>query len=302
MNTAWIVDVNSSSILVCDNRTSQDYTADNLHNLFGCFSLDNQSLSALQAFEYALINPNLLSPNLGDTVLPTVVVSLDSVINLGIIKALDNNLYAFGKKYYQLISYRTLVHNLEPNSLGAVSHAIQLLRARYDHRYCSRCGTPSINDNAEYAFVCPHCRHRNYPRIQPCIIVAIYHNDSILLAQHHKHTDGMYGLVAGFMEIGESIEQAVVREVKEEVGIDIDTIDYLSSQPWPYPTNLMIGLTARYKSGDIVVADNELTHAGFFRFDNLPKIPPKGTIARTLIDTLANTQPQSTSQMVDEFI
>ncbi len=148
--------------------------------------------------------------------------------------------------------------------------------------------------------VCPVCRLRQYPRVQPCVITAITRPNpqtgemQILLAHHHRYgqpsTQLLYGLIAGFVEVGESLEHAVVREVAEEVGIRLTDIRYVSSQPWPFPSNLMLGFRASYASGEIVIQEEELSHADFFDISNLPKIPFKGSIAYDLIAQIAHEQ------------
>ena len=148
--------------------------------------------------------------------------------------------------------------------------------------------------------VCPACQLHQYPRVQPCIITAITRPNpqtgetQILLAHHHRHGQQkqppLYGLIAGFVEVGESLEHAVVREVAEEVNITLTDIRYISSQPWPFPTNLMLGFRATYAGGDIIIQEDELAHADFFDLSNLPKIPSKGSIAYELIAQILTEQ------------
>jgi NAD+ diphosphatase len=132
--------------------------------------------------------------------------------------------------------------------------------------------------------VCIECGLVNYPTISPAIIVAVIMGSQILLARSHRFHTGFYSVLAGFIEYGETFEQCVRREVKEEVGIDVGNIRYFASQPWPFPNTLMVGFTADY-AGGVVTADKvEIADARWFKADNLPAIPPKGTIARQLID------------------
>ena len=148
--------------------------------------------------------------------------------------------------------------------------------------------------------VCQVCKLRQYPRVQPCVITAITRPNpqtgemQILLAHHHRYGQQslplQYGLVAGFVEVGESLEHAVVREVAEEVGISLSDIHYVSSQPWPFPSNLMLGFRASHASGNIVIQEDELSHADFFDVSNLPKIPFKGSIAYELIEQIVHEQ------------
>lgn len=223
--------------------------------------------------------------------LPDVVLSLEYAKQLGLLTTVGELSYASGHHLYELCDYRHLVSYLPLSLVHALSHAIQLMRWRDDHRFCSRCGTPTAIDPHEYASSCPACHHKNYPRIMPCVISAITRQcpttakSQILLALHHRHANtGMYGLIAGFVEIGESLETAVMREVQEETALSVKNIRYVTSQPWPYPTNLMVGFVAQYDQGVIQIDENELSHAQFFDIDKLPKIPQVGTIARFLID------------------
>ena len=141
---------------------------------------------------------------------------------------------------------------------------------------------------AKWAMLCSHCRERYYPQIAPCIIVAIRRDDAILLAQHTRHRNGVHTVLAGFVEVGETLEQAVAREVMEESGIRVKNLRYVTSQPWPFPQSLMTAFMADYADGEIVVDKKELLTADWYRYDDLPLLPPPGTVARRLIeDTVA---------------
>lgn len=197
----------------------------------------------------------------------------------------------------EFVPYRTLIEHLCLDDIALISNAMQLLLWQEQTRFCSRCAVAVIaSSRSEPAMVCPNCDLHQYPRIQPCVIIAITRvnpeskKTQILLAHHHRHSKPnqapMYGLIAGFVEVGENLEQAVRREVREEVGLTLGNIRYIDSQPWPYPSNLMMGFIADYHSGDIVIEQAELNDARFFDIDNLPKIPSKGTIAYQLIQTV----------------
>lgn len=199
------------------------------------------------------------------------------------------------------ITYRQLITQLPAALSTQLSQAIQLLRWQADTQFCSRCSASvTVAKFGERAMVCPVCRLRQYPRVQPCVITAITRPNpqtgemQILLAHHHRYGQPskqlQYGLIAGFVEVGESLEHAVVREVLEEVGISLTDIRYVSSQPWPFPSNLMLGFRASYTSGQIVIQEEELSHADFFDISNLPKIPFKGSIAYDLIAQIAHEQ------------
>ncbi len=136
----------------------------------------------------------------------------------------------------------------------------------------------------ERAKECPQCGLLAFPRLSPAVIVLVQRQGELLLARPYHFTPGMYSVIAGFVEPGETLEEAVVREVREEVGIAIKDIRYFRSQPWPFPHSLMIGFTATYAGGEISLDDTEIEDAGWFRPDNLPTLPGKISIARTLID------------------
>lgn len=152
------------------------------------------------------------------------------------------------------------------------------------HRFCGRCGARMQTIEWELAMHCNQCQHRCYPRVSPCIIVAIRKDDKILLAQGKRHRAGLYSILAGFVEAGESLEQTLEREVYEEAGIRVKNIQYHLSQPWSFPHSLMMGFTAEWAEGELHIDPHELVTGDWFAFDNLPTIPPDGTIARTLID------------------
>lgn len=199
------------------------------------------------------------------------------------------------------VAYRQLITQLPTVIAVPLSQAIQLLRWQADTQFCSRCGNrATIALLGERAMVCSHCSLRQYPRVQPCVITAITRPNPItgemqlLLAHHHRYgrqsSPLQYGLIAGFVEVGESLEHAVAREVNEEVNIRLSDIHYVSSQPWPYPSNLMLGFRATYASGEIILQEDELSHADFFDMTALPKIPSKGSIAYDLIAKIAHEQ------------
>ena len=185
---------------------------------------------------------------------------------------------------YQLVPVRDLVSHWTTNQFEQTSRALQLLEWKRNHQFCSRCGNKAEQQGNENAMRCPACKYSQYPRIQPCVIVAITKGPQILLARSVRRHTSMYGLIAGFVEIGETLEQAVARETLEEVGIELKNIEYMASQPWPFPSNLMLAFKAEYAGGDLVLQRDEIADANFFDFDNLPIIPPKGSIAYWLID------------------
>lgn len=165
-----------------------------------------------------------------------------------------------------------------------MSKAIQYGHMSQSLRFCPLCGGRNHLNHNQLAMQCGDCRTLHYPRIFPCIIVAVRKDDQILLAQHPRHRNGMYTVIAGFLEVGETLEQCVAREVKEETGIDVCNVQYFGSQPWAFPSSMMMGFVADYQSGDLKPDYSELSDARWFGVDELPPVAPTGTIARELIE------------------
>jgi len=162
--------------------------------------------------------------------------------------------------------------------------ALQIAQWFYDHRFCGRCGKPTETDSIDRAHVCKPCNLRFYPRISPCMIVLVTRGDELLLAHHARATRPVYTTLAGFVEAGERVEDAVHREVMEEVGVSLGALQYFTSQPWPFPSQLMLGFFAEYKAGDIVIDNVEIVDAKWFRYDNLPTTPSTNSVAGQLIE------------------
>jgi NAD+ diphosphatase len=162
--------------------------------------------------------------------------------------------------------------------------AVQLVEWRRTSRFCGRCGTTTSSAPGERALRCPACRLLAYPRLAPAIIVLVRKGDRALLAAGRGFRGGMYSALAGFVEAGENLEEAVHREVGEEVGIRLRDVRYVGSQPWPFPHSLMVGFRAEWDGGEIQPDGTEILDAAWWSVDDLPPIPPSMSIARTLID------------------
>lgn len=163
-------------------------------------------------------------------------------------------------------------------------------------RFCPACAAPLQDHATETARHCPRCGALHFPRIEPCIIVAVHRDGRILLAKHARRNTDVYTTLAGFMEHGESAEQAVAREVREEVGIEVQNIRYSCSQSWPFPDQLMLGFHADYKSGELRLQEEEIADAAWFSADSLPRTPPPGSTAHRLIqDYLKESSPAKSS-------
>ncbi len=157
-------------------------------------------------------------------------------------------------------------------------------------RYCGVCGEELSDAEQEEARRCPNCGALFFPKISPAVIVLVTRGDQILLAHNRKFRNGIHSLIAGFVEAGESAEAAVVRELREEVGIEVDQLRYQGSQSWPFPDSLMLGFTAEYVSGEVCPDGEELSDAAFYRADALPELPRHGSIARRLIQNWLDAQ------------
>lgn len=199
-----------------------------------------------------------------------------------------------GKPYYwvnevdvseslDMVSLRDCLDFPEPLFL-LMSKAIQFGHMTQSMRYCPICGGRNHLNNNQLAMQCGDCRTLHYPRIFPCIIVAVRKENQILLAQHPRHRDGMYTVIAGFLEVGETLEQCVAREIKEETGIDVTNIRYFGSQPWAFPSSMMMAFLADYAGGVVKPDYQELSDANWFGVDDMPEVAPQGTIARALIE------------------
>ena len=164
------------------------------------------------------------------------------------------------------------------------ARAVQLVEWARTHHFCGRCGTATVQQDGERAMRCPECGLLAFPRIAPAMITLVTRGDEVLLARGVQFQGPMYSCLAGFVEPGESLEGAVVREVREEVGVEVGDVRYWGSQPWPFPHSLMVGFTAAWKSGEIEIDPAEIVDAQWFRREEMPPIPPPISIARKLID------------------
>lgn len=196
-----------------------------------------------------------------------------------------------------------LNENLDPiNVREAYSHiqndfwiiagrASQILRWEQDHRYCGRCGSAMFEPDEEMIKKCPDCSFSAYPRISPAVIMLVTRGREILLGRSPRFPNGMYSTLAGFVEPGETAEEAVRREVREETGIEVNDIRYVASQSWPFPHSLMLAFTAKYASGEITVDNVELEDAKWFSAGDMPRLPSNISVARKLIELFISAHP-----------
>ena len=185
---------------------------------------------------------------------------------------------------HTFVGVRDLFETIDPAIYSLAGRAVQIVDWDRTHRFCGRCGTATVRLTIGWASRCPACGLTNFPRLSPAVITLVERDGKALLARNAKFTTGFYSVLAGFVEPGESLEDAVEREILEEVGIEVRDIRYFGSQPWPFPHSLMIGFTAKWASGEIVRQESEIADAGWFSPDEFPPIPGPISISRALID------------------
>ncbi|GAC1614788.1 MAG: NAD(+) diphosphatase [Candidatus Dormibacteraceae bacterium] len=186
---------------------------------------------------------------------------------------------------FKFAGLRELFGRLGDQAHGVAGRAFQTIEWFSNHAHCGRCGTATVLVAGERARGCPSCSATYYPRINPAVIMLVVRDDRMLLARNRLFRGPFYSCLAGFVEPGESLEEAVAREVEEETAIQVADVRYFASQPWPFPSQLMIGFTASYAGGEIHVQDSEILDAGWFgRSDPLPELPGRFSLARRLID------------------
>jgi NAD+ diphosphatase len=183
-----------------------------------------------------------------------------------------------------LVSARGLFDRLRPEELAMVGQALALVEFETMHRRCGRCGAPTEPVPGERARRCSVGHGTFHPRIAPAVIALVVRGDEMLLARNVLFPPGRFSAVAGFAETGESLEDTVRREVREEVGVEVGELAYFGSQPWPFGRSLMIGFFGRWAGGDIRVDGVEIVEAAWFTGARLPALPPPVSIARRLID------------------
>lgn len=172
---------------------------------------------------------------------------------------------------------------LSENDYALAGKAAELLHWDRSVRYCAGCGS-SLKRQSEISKVCEKCGSEYFPQLSAAVVVLVKKGEKALLVRAKNFSRPFYALVAGFVETGETLEECVIREVKEETSLIVDSIRYEGSQSWPFPSQLMLGFTARYAGGELRFADGELVDGGFYSRDSLPPLPSLPSLSRKIID------------------
>ena len=188
--------------------------------------------------------------------------------------------------YKSLVEFdiRHLLAMSEPEDIVLMGRANQLLHWVRSNKYSGYSGELNQFNDKEQAFSCPSTSSMIYPQISPCVLAMIIKGNQILLARNNLFPEGLFSVLAGFVEVSESAEETVEREVMEEVGIKVKNIEYVGSQPWPFPSQLMLGFKCEYDSGEIVIDENEIIEADWYTVENLPYVPPPSSLSGKLIN------------------
>ena len=181
---------------------------------------------------------------------------------------------------------RTMFATMTPEEIRTASRERELEEWRAVNRFCGKCGTAMKPhaDPQERAFVCPNCGYVSYPKLSPAVIALVTKGDRALLQLNSHYRMAHWSLVAGFVEPGETLEEAIRREIREEASIEVKDVRYVASQTWPFPSNVMVGFRAEYAAGELRPDGDEVLESGWFDRAHLPEVPRRGSIARMMID------------------
>lgn len=230
----------------------------------------------IQNNAFILINENDSFPENMD-ILPLQSLFLRS-FHLGVIEGVEYHCAELDTHVkippqFKTILLKQALSLIYPHQFAMGVKAYSVIHWDKNHQFCGRCGAATTHRTKNFDRTCTSCHLSFFPRISPSIIVLIYKDDHLLMARSPHFPEGVYALIAGFVDVGETLEEAVHREIQEEVGIKVKNLSYFGSQPWPFPDSLMIAFRAEYHSGDIIIDNDEIEDAGWYRYDNLPGRP-----------------------------
>ena len=218
-----------------------------------------------------------------DNAIPTDINDWDTDFKLYIGKYKNKDAFCVNVKTDEAFFNLKEIYDIDRDIYLIATKAVLVRDWYMSYQYCGRCGAKTQLDEKDMMLKCPSCGQVHYPRIAPAIIVAIRNEDKLLMAKHSYHDNIRYALIAGFVELGESIEEAVHREVAEEVGVKIKNLKYQKSQSWPFPNSLMLAFTAEYDSGDIKVDGDEILKADWFSKDEITRYDSDISISDWLV-------------------
>lgn len=191
---------------------------------------------------------------------------------------------------WRAVDLRALYGLISEPEWQIAGYASQILHWQRTSRFCPVCGQPTDPLRQEWMRHCSHCGHDRYPQVSPAVLALVHDGADRVLLAHKPGWGDRYSILAGFVLPGESLEECVRREVEEEVGVQVTDLQYVDSQPWPFPHQLMIGFTARYESGDIRLDEEELDHAAWFDVSALPSLPSPLSLSRQILDAWIQTR------------
>ena len=224
-----------------------------------------------------------------DETLPTTFEDADVDFKLYIGKYKNRDVFVINSKCKDSFYNLKDIYDIDKDTYLMATRAVLVRDWYMSHQFCGRCGTGTVLDEKDMMLKCPSCGQVHYPRIAPAIIVAIRKGSELLMAKHSYHEQIRYALVAGFVEPGESIEEAVHREVLEEIGIKIKNLKYKKSQSWPFPNSLMLAFEAEYESGDIHVDGDEILKAKWFKKDEIIRYDSDISISDWLVQNFIDS-------------
>tara|TARA_B100000925_G_scaffold101120_1_gene74176 strand:- start:266 stop:1084 length:819 start_codon:yes stop_codon:yes gene_type:complete len=240
----------------------------------------------------------LYEPNLKTFLLNSdfLNIDFDNSLHVGIGENNNKKIYAIDISelngdinvgYENLVEYdiRHLLAVSNANDIVLMGRANQLLHWVRSNKYSGYSGELNKFDTNEEALYSPGSSTMIYPQISPCVLAMVTRGDEILLARNNLFPEGLFSILAGFVEVSESAEETVKREVLEEVNLHVKNIKYHGSQPWPFPSQLMLGFSCEYESGEIILDEKEIAEANWYRFDNLPYVPPTTSLSGILINS-----------------
>ena len=230
-----------------------------------------------------LLQENLLSINIKDHLYVGIANNGADIYAVDI----SNTSMDINIGYKSLVEYdiRHLLALSDPNDIILMGRANQLLHWIKSNKYSGYSGELNKFDTKEESLYCPDTSTMIYPSISPCILAMVTRGDEILLARNNMFPEGLFSILAGFVEVSESAEETVHREVLEEVNLKVKNIKYYGSQPWPFPSQLMLGFSCEYESGEIILDEHEIAEANWYKYDNLPYVPPTSSLSGKLINS-----------------